>query len=198
MIRFQSVIQNISDCQDGELPHSAQKLDMPPDDKLMKKAAPIAACLCAVMFVSMFLKTFFNKSLVIHPVGVLIGAAAGFLLLIVHECLHAVVYPGKACVTVGRLKGKFVFVALASFPLRRSRFVLMCLLPFVLGIVPLSLFILSPAENRLFNGIMFGAACLGMVSPFPDVYNVIRVLKQTKSSVSIMFHNDSVYRIPSE
>ena len=32
-------------------------------------------------------------------------------------------------------------------------------------------FIVSPAEYRELNGLMFGMSCMGMVSPFPDVYN---------------------------
>ena len=42
---------------------------------------------------------------------------------------------------------------------------------------------------------MFGMACMGIVSPFPDVYNVILVLKQTKNTDKIMFYGDDVYRI---
>jgi len=51
------------------------------------------------------------------------------------------------------------------------RFVIMSLLPFVLGVLPLAVFVISPAENQLLNGFMFGMACMGMVSPYVDVYN---------------------------
>ncbi len=196
MIHFQKQIEDIDKYQNGKLPQGAQKLRMPPPEQMMKKAFPIAACLCAVMFVSMFLKTFISHSSVIHPIGILIGAVLGFALMLVHELLHAAVYPKNADVTIGKLKGKLVFVALASYPMKRNRFILMCLLPFVLGIIPLVLFVISPPENKMFNGIMFGMACMGMVSPFPDVYNVIQVLKQAKKKDSIMFHRDDTYRVP--
>ena len=55
----------------------------------------------------------------------------------------------------------------------------MCLLPFVLGVIPFILFLISPAEFRVFNGLNFGMACMGMVSPFPDVYNVLTVLRRS-------------------
>lgn len=87
------------------------------------------------------------------------------------------------------------FVALASYPLKRFRFIVMCLLPFVLGLLPLIFFIFSPAEYRIFNGIMFGMACMGMVSPFPDVYNVILVLRKAKKNDAIMFYQDDMYKI---
>ena len=64
---------------------------------------------------------------VIQPISVLAGVALGFLLMFVHEILHAVVYPKSAKVTIGNLKNKFLFVVLASYPLKRGRFILMCL-----------------------------------------------------------------------
>lgn len=147
------------------------------------------------MFLTMFIKIFTSKVLVVFPPAVLSGALIGFLLLIIHEWLHAIAYPSVAKVSIGKLKGKMVWVALASFPLKRSRFIVMCLLPFLLGIVPLVLFILSASQNTVFNGLMFGMACMGMVSPYPDVYNVIIVLKQAKSTDNIMFWGDDTYRI---
>ena len=118
-----------------------------------------------------------------------------FLLLIIHEWLHGIVYPKEADVTIGRIKGKTTFVALASYPLKRNRFILMCLLPFVLGLVPFILFVISPAEFRVFNGLNFGMACMGMVSPFPDVFNVLVVLRNSEKSDSIMFHKNDMYKI---
>ena len=189
-------IDNVCKYQRGELPASAQKLDAPATtEEMMKKSAPIALILCAVMCLTMFLKTFTSKSMVIFLPAVLGGMLLGFLLLIIHEWLHAIVYPAKAKVIIGKLKGKMIFVALSSFPLKRSRFIIMCLLPFLLGIVPLSLFVLSSPKETVFNGLMFGMACMGMVSPFPDVYNVILVLKQSKNTDRIMFYGDDIYRI---
>lgn len=45
------------------------------------------------------------------------------------------------------------------------------------------------------NGLMFGMACVGMVSPYFDVYNVIAVLKQSRKTDKIMFFEDDLYRI---
>lgn len=196
MIKFVKTIDNIIEYQCGELPTTAEKLDAPvTTEDMMKKSMPIAIALCLIMFLTMFIKTFTNKSRVVFPPMVLGGLLIGFLLIIVHEWLHAIVYPKEANVTLGKLKGKMVFVALASYPLKRIRFIFMCLLPFLLGIIPLMLFILSSPQETVFNGLMFGIACMGMVSPFPDVYNVILVLKQTKSTDKIMFYGDDVYQV---
>lgn len=197
MIRFSAAIDDAGDLQKGELPAEAVKLISPSSTgEMMLKAAPIAGVLSVFLAAAMFFKTFLNHMRVISPIALILGAAAGFALLWVHELLHAVVYPKDATITIGRLKGKLIFVALASYPLKRGRFVLMCLLPFVLGLIPFCVFLISAPENLILNGVMFGLACMGMTSPYPDVYNVISVLKQTKRADMIMFYGDDIYKIP--
>lgn len=196
MITFKPFIEDIKEYQRGNLPENALRLDTPHSiAETLKKAAPIEAVLCVVLFVAMFIKSIVNHDLVIHPIAVAFGFIIGFLLLTIHELLHAVVYPKAANVTVGKLKGKLVFVALASFPMSRQRFILMSLLPFVLGIIPLLAFVISPAEYKILNGLMFGMAAMGMVSPSADVYNVIIVSRQAKKTDKIMFFEDDLYKI---
>ena len=196
MITFKPAIDDIKEYQRGNLPGNAVRIDAPHSiDEMLKKAAPIAAVLCMVLFLAMFIKTIVNHDLVINPIAVAFGFIIGFLLLTIHELLHAVVYPKAANVTVGKLKGKLVFVALASFPISRQRFILMSLLPFVLGIIPLLVFVISPAEYKIVNGLMFGMAAMGMVSPSADVYNVIIVSRQAKKTDKIMFFEDDLYKI---
>ena len=196
MIKYVKIIDNIGEYQCGKLPTTAQRLDAPATtEEMMRKSAPIAVILCAVMSLIMCMKAFASKSMVVFLPAVLGGFFLGFLFLIIHEWLHAIVYPGKAAVTIGKLKGRLVFVALASFPLKRSRFIVMCLLPFLLGVIPLILFVLSSPRNTIFNGLLFGMACMGMISPYPDVYHVTLVLQQSKNTDKIMFYGDDIYRI---
>lgn len=196
MIQIKLSIDNINEYQTGMLPDNAVKLETPQSvDEMMKKAAPIAAVLCLLLFMAMLCKTLICGTRVISPLFVLAGSAIGAVLMIVHEWLHGIVYPKEANVTIGKIKGKATFVALASYPLKRSRFIIMSLLPFILGIVPLMLFIFSPAECRILSGIMFGMACMGMVSPFPDIFNVITVLRKANKNDAIMFYQDDMYKI---
>ena len=196
MIKIVWSINDINKYQTGNLPDGAVKIETPQSvGELMKKAVPIAAILCVILFIAMLCKTIICKTVVISPIFIPVGFAFGFLLLIIHEWLHGIVYPKEADVTIGRIKGKTTFVALASYPLKRNRFILMCLLPFVLGLVPFILFVISPAEFRVFNGLNFGMACMGMVSPFPDVFNVLVVLRNSEKSDSIMFHKNDMYKI---
>lgn len=196
MIKIVWSIKDINKYQTGNLPDNAIKIETPKSvDELMKKALPIAVILCVLLFAAMLGKTIVCKVVVISPIFILVGFALGFLLLIIHELLHGIVYPKDADVTIGRIKGKATFVALASYPLKRDRFILMCLLPFVLGVVPFILFLISPAEFRVFNGLNFGMACMGMVSPFPDVYNVLTILRRSEKNDSIMFYKSDMYKI---
>lgn len=198
MIKIKIGIDNLNEYQHGNLPLNAIKLKTPTTDDIQKKSFPVAAVLCVIMFISMFCKMWISRTPITKPVFIIIGVTSGIALLLVHEFLHAVVYPENAVVTIGKLKNKLIFVALASYPLKRSRFVIMSLLPFILGIVPLTVFLCSSPEFAALNGIMFGMACIGMVSPYPDVYNVGIVLKQAEKDDSIMFYNDEMYRIPNQ
>jgi len=196
MIKFVRSIDNVSEYQCGKLPKNAKKLKAPSSiEEMMKKSMPVAVILCGIVILALFTKTYLSQSKVVSRLAILGGLLLGFVLLIVHEWLHAIVYPKDAQVTIGKLKGKLVFVALASYPLSRTRFIVMCLLPFLLGIVPLTLFLLAPPQATVFNGLMFGIACAGMVSPYPDVYNAILVLKQAGKNDKIMFHGDDLYKI---
>ena len=196
MIKIVWSINDINKYQTGNLLDGAVKIETPQSvGELMKKAVPIAVILCVILFIAMLCKTIICKTVVIAPIFILVGFAFGFLLLIIHEWLHGIVYPREADVTIGRIKGKTTFVALASYPLKRRRFIVMCLLPFVLGIIPLLIFIVSPAEYRELNGLMFGMSCIGMVSPFPDVYNVFIVLKNANKKDAIMFYKNDMYKV---
>ena len=195
MIKLKMSIEDINEYQTGILPENAVKIETQSIDEMMKKAAPIAVILCVLMFATMLYKTIVSKTVVVSPIFIFIGFCIGFVLLVVHEWLHGIVYPKDASVTIGKIKGKITFVALASYPLKRSRFIVMSLLPFILGIVPLLIFIFSPAEYRELNGLMFGMAGVGMVSPFPVVYNVIVVLKNANKKDAIMFYKDDMYKV---
>lgn len=196
MIKIVWSINDINKYQTGNLLDGAVKIETPQSvGELMKKAVPIAVILCVILFIAMLCKTIICKTVVISPIFILVGFAFVFLLLIIHEWLHGIVYPKEADVTIGRIKGKATFVALASYPLRRDRFILMCLLPFVLGLVPFILFVISPAEFRVLNGLNFGMACMGMISPFPDVFNVLVVLRNSEKSDLIMFYKNDMYKI---
>lgn len=197
MIQVDWSVEDISMYQNASLPEGAVRIDTPMGQgEMMRRSAPIQAVLCFALFLAMLGKTLVSHRVVIHPAMIGVGFLVGFALLPLHEYLHALVYPRDAVVTVGRLRGGITFVALASYPLRRARFILMSLFPLVLGILPLGLFLVSPPAWRGWNGFLFGMACMGMVSPSPDVLNVITVLRMAGRRDAILFYKEDMYRIP--
>ena len=81
MIKLKMSIEDISEYQTGILPKNAVKIETPQSiEEMMKKAAPIAAVLCILMFVTMLCKTVMNKTVVISHVFILIGFCLGVYL----------------------------------------------------------------------------------------------------------------------
>ncbi|MCW6652353.1 DUF3267 domain-containing protein [Aerococcaceae bacterium NML210727] len=200
MIQFRNSIENISEYQMGMLPQGARKLDTPSTEEMLKIAMPICIVICILFSGTVFYKVYTAPKVEVLPlfIGIALGLAGGGVLLVVHEWLHAIVYPKEATVTIAKIKGKILFVALASYPLKRSRFILMCLLPFILGIIPYVLFILYEPVNMLLSGVLFGLSGMGMASPYPDVFNTLVVLKQCKKTDKIMFYGDDMYCISND
>ncbi len=194
-IKWAGIIRDAAKLQCGELAPNAKKLEMPSTvNEMMLKALPFIIPPMVIMFVSMFLKTFLSGETVSFPF-IAVGAAVGFALMLAHEWLHAVAYPKGATVYIGIMPKQFAAVALASYPLSRTRFIVMSLLPFLLGIVPLVMFWSMPAEYKELNGILFGTAIMGMISPYPDCYNVFQVLKQAPKGAKLQFYGDDLYYI---
>lgn len=182
--------------QKGDLDSKAKKMLLPVTMKeMMIKALPFAIIPFIIIFLSMFIKTFLAGQMIIVPIFFIIGFITGAAGLIAHEWLHAVVYPADAAVYIGFYPKSFAAVALASYPLKKQRYILMSLLPLVLGIIPILIFWFSPAEWKSWNGFWFGFAIMGLISPYPDYYNVYQVLKQTPPKCCIQNYGNDTYWI---
>lgn len=184
--------EKMKDYQVGELSKNAKKMNMPTTSKeMMIKALPFIIPALVILFLSVYFKSgeFFLLRLYI-----IIGVLLGFLVLIIHELLHAIVYPKNANVYIGIAK-PITFVALASYPLKKEKFILMCLLPYILGIIPLILFWIMPITDMKIHSILFGLSAMGLGSPYPDLFNVYQVLKQTPKNCKIQFYKDDTYYI---
>lgn len=185
--------EDIKKYQRGELNKNAIKITMPKSSKeQMIKAIPFLIPTIIIMFLVMFIKTYMAKDMVIAGWAVFIGIIIGFILLAVHEFLHAIVYPKKVNKYIGIVK-PFSAVALTSYPLSKKRFILMSLLPYILGIVPLICFILSDSGNLILNAILWGMAFMGLASPYPDAYNVYQVIKQVPKGKKVQFFEEDTY-----
>lgn len=107
MIRIKPVIgeSDIEALQHGGLPEGSSRIGGESVDALQMEALPIALALCVATNALLFLKTSLNQAPVIHLPAFACGFTLGFPLMIVHEWLHAIVYPKDADVLIGKLKG---------------------------------------------------------------------------------------------
>ena len=187
--------KEIEKYQKGEFNSKAVKMKMPKTmNEMMTKALPFLIPAFIIMFASMNIKTTISQQNIVNRPFILIGAIIGFALLLVHEILHAIVYPKGVDAYIGIAK-PITFVVLASYPLSRKRFIVMCLLPYLLGIIPLIAFWLSPAYLTELNGVLFGMACMGMVSPYPDAYTVYQVIKQVPKNKKVQYYGEDTYYV---
>ena len=194
-IKWLGIIKDdLGQYQRGKLPAKAKKVDIPEDmDELMIKAIPFQLVAIVLITISVFVKVFISKQFPFNPVAMIVGFVIGFFAFIIHELLHAIVFPKEATVYVGIYPKSFAAVALSACPLKRWRFVLMSLLPMILGIVPLTLFLFLPSELKVMNGIMLGMAMMGLTSPAVDLYNVYKVLRGTPRGSTLQFYGDCLY-----
>ena len=184
--------EKMKDYQVGELSKNAKKMNMPTTSKeMMIKALPFIIPAFVILFLSVYFK---SGEIFLLRLYIIIGVLLGFLALIIHELLHAIVYPKNANVYIGIAK-RITFVALASYPLKKEKFILMCLLPYILGIIPLILFWIMPITDMKIHSILFGLSAMGLGSPYPDLFNVYQVLKQTPKNCKIQFYKDDTYYI---
>ena len=187
--------EDIKKYQKGKLDSNAVKMKTPNTiGQVQIKSIPFMVCAMVIIFLSMFLKTYCAKSIVVSFPLIIVGFIIGFVLLFVHEILHAIVYPRKVNKYIGIVK-PFSPVVLASYPLSKKRFILMSLLPYVLGIIPLTIFMISSPNNTVLNAIVFGMTFVGLASPAPDTYNVCQVIKQVPKGKKVQFYEDDIYYI---
>lgn len=162
-------------------PKNAKVLHIPENNMVVSIvfAVPFIILCIALIFVKKSMTNDFPMIRHIIPVGIVLG----ILYCFIHELLHAIPQPKGAKVYIGFIPSKFIFYMKCKEPLTRGRFILMSLLPILLGIVPLIIFMVS--NNQILNSITWTMAMIGLVSPSPDYLNVYCVLKQVPKGAYI-------------
>ena len=122
------------------------------------KALPFMIPSILLCFICMIVKTFVASQKVINVGFLFLGVIIGFLLILVHELLHAIAFPKNATVYIGVMPKSFTAVALSSSPVKRNRFIFLSISPIILGLIPLIIFCLSSNELKELNGILFGTS----------------------------------------
>mgnify|MGYP001048256164 FL=1 len=193
-IIWKGIIKSENDFPTANIPENAKKLDSEEDIKKMQiKALPFMIPSILICFICMFVKTFIAKEKVINVGFLFLGVIIGFLLILVHELLHAIAFPKNATVYIGVMPKSFTAVALSSSPVKRNRFIFLSILPIILGLIPLIIFCLSSNELKELNGILFGMSIMGMISVYPDIYNVFNILKVVPKNSIIQNNKNETY-----
>lgn len=193
-IIWKGIIKSEAEFPCASIPPNAKRLEAEEDmAKMQIKALPYMIPSVLLCFFCMFAKTFAARQPVIHIGFLFIGVVLGFFLILVHELLHAVAYPKGATVYIGIMPKNLTAVALSARAVKRSRFFLISLLPIVLGLIPLGIFCLTGSDAKEWNGLLFGMAIMGMVSVYPDIYNIAAVLKAVPKGATIQNNGNETY-----
>lgn len=193
-IIWKGIIESEKDFPAANLPKNAKKLESEEDMKKMQiKAIPFMIPSALICFIGMFTKTFLAGEKVINEWFIFVGVIIGFLLIIIHELLHAIAFPKNATVFIGIMPRSFTAVALSSSPVKRNRFIFLSILPMILGVIPLVIFCFSNNNLKELNGILFGTSIMGMISVYPDIYNIFIVLKVVPKNATIQNNKNETY-----
>ncbi len=179
------------DFPDGKAPENAEKL-MRPDD-ILKASLPYGILPMIVCFACVFYKKSLSDGFLFDLRFMPLGFVIGFLLIPIHEILHAVCYPSNAKVYIGVCLKKCAAYAISFYPISKSRYIVMSLAPMLLGVIPLIIFMICPLQWKALLTICVVPAFMGMISPSPDYMDVISVMKQVPNGAKIQASNEGLY-----
>lgn len=193
-IIWKGIIKSEEDFPVAKIPKNAKKLETEDDIKKMQiKALPFMMPSVLLCLIAMFVKTFTANERVVNLGFLFIGVIIGFFLIIVHELLHAVAFPKDATVYIGIMPKSLTAVALSSSPVKRNRFIFLSILPIILGLIPLVIFCCNSNALKELNGILFGMSIMGMISVYPDIYNIYHILKVVPKNAMIQNNKNETY-----
>ncbi len=173
------------------IPEGAVKLKRP--DDIIKASLPYGILPMLICMSAVFFKAKTSGAFIFYLRFIPVSFLLGFFLLPVHEYLHAVCYPKEATVYVGISLKKFAAFAVSFYPISRNRFIIMSLLPVILGIAPLLIFIICPLEWKPVLTICVAPIFMGFISPSPDYMDVILVLRQVPEGAVIQGSNEGLF-----
>ena len=126
--------------------------------------------------------------------GFIIGAITSFLLQGLHELLHGIAFPTGSTVYIGIIKGNFSGYAASTDPINVFQCVVYYLLPaFVLGIVPLLIFVIDKEKKSTFCWFCYGFALIGLVQTSPDWFGLFPILRQVPKNAIIQMSGWHTY-----
>ena len=110
-IIWMGIIKSENDFPAADIPKNSMK-------KMQIKALPFIIPSILICFLCMFIKTFIANEKIINVGFLFIGIIIGFILIIIHELLHAIAFPKNATVYIGIMPKSFTAAALSSSPVK--------------------------------------------------------------------------------
>lgn len=159
------------------LPPDARPLLIPRQHYWLK-AILLAAPVYLPVLASLYLKNSLLQTDLRDRPWIAAGMVLALLLGPLHEYLHACVYPQGATAHIGVLYKRLLFYMDCKAPIRRGRYILMCLLPMLLCMIPWMIFLLCPADAKALASLCWGCAIMCAVGPCPDYVNALCVWRQ--------------------
>jgi hypothetical protein len=134
----------------------------------------------------------------ISRAGFVTGAVLSFLLQPIHELLHGIAFPGGSKVYIGFIVDSFSGYAISSGSIDFLECIVYHLLPaFILGVVPLLLFISFKQKKGMMCWAVFGFSMIGLVQTAPDWFGLYPILTQVPyDALIIMSGWDTYWFIP--
>ncbi len=179
------------DFPDVPISEKVVKINRP--DDILKSSLPYGIIPFAICFVSVFIKKNASEEFIFDLRFMPIGFLIGFLLIPVHEFLHAICYPKEAVVYVGVCLKKVAAYAVSFHPISKCRYIVMSLAPMILGVIPLVIFIICPLHQKPLLTICVVPAFMGVISPSPDYMDVLYVIKQVPNGSKIQASNEGLF-----
>ena len=179
-----------SDFPENPLPENAVKLCRKENiftGSLLYGIIPLLFC-----FMIIFIKWHWLGTKTVRPVLVPVGVLIGLLMTPVHELLHAVCYQKGQIVYIGLSLEKVAAFAVCHEKISKRRFIVMSLMPVLLGIIPLTVFLIAPS-SPVISAICIPSGIIGMLGPMPDYMDVHIVLKQVPKGAFIQSQNSGFY-----
>jgi len=121
-----------------------------------------------------------NREHLVYLAALGTGQVLSLCCIPIHELLHAIVYPRNALVLFGYLSESGGLFITSTEKLRRNRYLVMVLLPFlVLGLLPLLLYLCIPPSLLFLATAVFCFASFSCLFCIGDFYQFFETLKKT-------------------
>lgn len=186
--------RNPSQLPQADLPEHAVKFREPGNFfELSVASLPFLIPVAALLYLCVRLKG-------VSPgeMGSLLGVVLATAAVVPHELLHAVAFPKGSEISFWYYPEGLTFFVYSTAPLSKKRFILMCLLPaLVLGVLPLLLWLIVPADVKWLSRFLFTFAALGLLYGAGDYVNAFNAAVQMpRSAVTCLSGFHSYWYIP--